>query len=375
VALSPRARAGLSSLFTQVPRAVVASSELTRSVYRLTFAPEIRGQLQDGTLAITQSLRERGIRALARDPATGNIAAHGTLVQDPAVIAAGVWNVLAIVTAQKFLADINDNLRTIQSAVDNLRQLEEEDKFSRLRGALDQLRKIATALQESSLDETDLRTYAATVPNLERECDQTADLIRTQLRKLEDDFQATDLGGVNLRKGVERGRAVLRHYEKWGTAHLLAIRVRAVAATLRAGLGMSHAHALELVEHLLKEREDFSEALRVFHEDARRQVPTLTSRVRSQKDIANHQHHLLLQMEATTRAVQGRSDELAALLIRTKQLFGEQIQTETVPLQLEVTLNAEGEIGTVRRLLGAARPDDAGSSPLPSEPGALDDRS
>lgn len=74
---------------------------------------------------------------MARD-AQGRIVEHGRLVQagmSPVAGVAIVWQILAIITAQKFLSDINKRLANIESAINEIKGMIDLQEWSKIEGA------------------------------------------------------------------------------------------------------------------------------------------------------------------------------------------------------------------------------------------------
>lgn len=74
------------------------------------------------------------VRAMAVD-SSGKIVAHGTLVSaaalNPAAAALAVWQVMAMVTAQHYLHDIQQRLARIETGISDIKQwLEAHDTTS-----------------------------------------------------------------------------------------------------------------------------------------------------------------------------------------------------------------------------------------------------
>lgn len=94
-----------------------------------------------------------GMRAVAV-AADGTIVASGTLVSaaNPALVALLAWQVLAVITAQKFLSDINNRLANIEREISSIKQMLDDQTRGRLLGAMDYLRSHA---HERSRNETE----------------------------------------------------------------------------------------------------------------------------------------------------------------------------------------------------------------------------
>lgn len=82
----------LRSLVEQSPALAVAGTQLYGQSFQLVFSPELQRGLAEGTLRILPSAEvSGGVRSLVVDKSTGLLRGHGTLVRNPAVIVAGVF--------------------------------------------------------------------------------------------------------------------------------------------------------------------------------------------------------------------------------------------------------------------------------------------
>lgn len=88
---------------------------------RITFSPEVTKGLADGSFALMQ--RVGGFQATAVN-SSGQIVGNGVITLDRAAssvaVASAIWQILAVVTAQKFLSDINKRLAAIEEGIKRL---------------------------------------------------------------------------------------------------------------------------------------------------------------------------------------------------------------------------------------------------------------
>jgi len=105
------------------------------SKWVLKFSPEVTQGLMDGIYHLQSS--SEGIQAVARN-AQGRIVEHGKLVQAGISPVAGVaigWQILAIITAQKYLSLINKRLANIESAISEVKEMIDSIQWSAIQGA------------------------------------------------------------------------------------------------------------------------------------------------------------------------------------------------------------------------------------------------
>lgn len=137
--------ATLISLLKALPPSIQAIP-LLRGTYVLSFTPEIASKLSIGGATLMQSASHDGLRAIAVST-DGHILGHGTLVAAQglhlATAVVGVWQVLAIITAQHYLPDIQQRLTRIEANIQELRQWMEADEKAKLSTSLKSLQEFA----------------------------------------------------------------------------------------------------------------------------------------------------------------------------------------------------------------------------------------
>jgi hypothetical protein len=133
--------------------------------YELVFSPHVAKGLQDGTLILVKSRAvDGGVRAIARGATDPKFVECGTLVTagiNPALVATFVWQALAIITAQKFLVDIDKRLAHLEREVQAIREWLENERTGKLLGNLECLRSIATHLMTSTVSALKSQCLAA----------------------------------------------------------------------------------------------------------------------------------------------------------------------------------------------------------------------
>lgn len=134
IALGDEARQTILAVLRAAPGVALAVSVGGGGTYALRFAPHVAAQLASGQASLMSAVNG-GVRAIAVN-GQGRIVAHGTLVPltgvSPALAALGVWQALAVITAQHYLVDIQRQLRQIASAVAALRQWHEDRELGQI---------------------------------------------------------------------------------------------------------------------------------------------------------------------------------------------------------------------------------------------------
>ena len=357
------------SIIEQSPALAVAGAQLHSQAFKLVFSPELQRGLAEGTLAILPS-REfpNGVRALVVNKQTDLIVGHGTLVQNPAVIAAGVFQILAVITAQKFLADINKSLKRLEQGIGEIKSFLEAEVFGELEAITNTLLSVAKALDRHRFEPTEITLFSREIQTAER----TARIKMGQYRQLLADsiasFERQRLRGFRLRKSTGEAAHKLTEIAGRSAVYAFAARVRVLAASLRAALGLQQGHALDLLEELASELERHFHDQTTWNERARAKTPSLYSRLRTTASIQQQQRRYLETVDETFTGLQNQLQDSTDAIQRTKRRIATQLLEETRPLELRVQFNDRGQIAKLLRVVPRLEDASTGEQIVAEEP-------
>ncbi len=238
----------------------VSGATLAGGLYRLTFSPHVAGGLGSGSLSLMKAAG--GVRAIAVDgankivgqgvlrSATGLAVAHGALI---------AWQVAAFVTAQRFLADINKRLGSIEKSVQRLQDWLETDRAGRLDAAWRYAKETADYLASGAYDEKEVDLRVHRLEELEGDCHG---VMRAALRDLEQlKEEATWHADEEMvPSGLDDGAAFVEGLcQRWtlqAQVFFFAAQTRAVAAQLRCALPASREASARRLASLKDELEE-----------------------------------------------------------------------------------------------------------------------
>ena len=157
----------LSAVIDVARTAGIVSSDL----YMLTLSKAALTGLADGTFTTVGA--QDGVRSWIIDAHTGRFVEHGVLhaatLIKAAAVAGTAWRIIAVVTAQKFLADINRQLASMKVALEEIRQHLEQDRTSKLMGNLVYLRENAALIAAGQISELESQSVAVQIEAIDRE--------------------------------------------------------------------------------------------------------------------------------------------------------------------------------------------------------------
>ncbi len=347
--LSRPFRGSLSALLQHVPSISSGSVTATANVYRLTFSPEATKALSSGTLSLMQSA-QGGVRASAVD-AAGTIRAHGSIspadgLRTVATVTA-VWQVLAVITAQKFLSDISARLASIESSVSDLKGFLETEQQGRIRGRIEYLRDLAHVLNEHDYTELDITAFAHQLEQLSREAEEGMETSRT--RALE---QAARLKGALDGNAKEKGAAInnaVRTYFRSSSYFLAFGYVQALATNLRAALPVNRAigaHRLSQLERKITELQSHNEEVAKIAASQIANIEAGTFELDSTAKTVKKDARQLL------KEIKGNCDRIGSAILECAEESQERLrlhdEQSTRPLTILVKTDKDGEITEVR---------------------------
>lgn len=353
--LIPRFQTGLQSLLAQAPVVAASGAIATSQTFVMRFAPEVAKGLTDGTLSMMQSkMIEGGIRASALG-ADGAVVGQATLLAASGVNIAAtgivVWQLLAFVTAQKYLVDINARLAKIEGEIRSIKQWLEDERIGKLLGNLAYMQSRARDLIEQDLSESRIATYDSQLEQIVRECHQTMETLQLQMESEANAFSKQPLTGGAFTVGhSEKAREQISSLENFARQFLLAMYVRTLAHQLMCALPVNRQMVLNNMEDLHQQHVKFRDRMNDFQQLAERRIPELKGRLTFPSVDSRHQEqmkgHIVSVSDRLLQLWQG-VDELAT---RTKDAIRLELASNGEPLTLAVTLDSEGKVSRLEKL-------------------------
>lgn len=342
-------------------RALAGGAQAAQRHMKMVFSPEVAQGLQDRTLHMMKSRAvEGGIRAMAVDKA-GTLRGQASLVKglNPASVAMGALQIMAVITAQQYLAVINRQLEQIQGGIKNIKDWLTNEVRGRVRGNSDQLRRMAQALNRHEVSERDREVFAHELQTIDREMSQVLKQIEEERRRALDGFHRKAEGEKAFKADGLLGDSLITVREKLvrelepcrNTSELaiLATRVRAMSILLRGALGLNQYHALDLAEELFRDHHAALAEYQVWRQALEVEIGALKSRYRTATADREARSSLQKAVEESFVAVDTDGGELRSVLLNISATLQQQIEATARPTELEVTVDADGRVMELRR--------------------------
>ncbi len=326
----------------------------TSNSYVLKFEPEIARALAEGRLEMMKS-RLGGIRASAID-AKNTIRGNASLVRQvsPAMLAVAAWQVLAVVTAQKFLSEINTRLASIEKSVGDIKVFLDTERWGKLNGSLRYLRVVAQHLDAQDFTDADTASLAHQLESIDRESAQIMEALHLQMERPASELQRQKLAGMGLEINSAAARSLVDDFAGQARCFLVAAHVRCVAAQMRCALPMSRSLAVARVADVREQLARHQLRIDAFHALVEKRAPELKGVFTFYETDDAHRKQLRERVGWTTATLGSDLADLFRGASQVEQVVAQQAADADKPLALVVTLDDEGKIKQVQKISGPA---------------------
>lgn len=353
--------AQLQTIFRHAPGLAKTAATATSNTYVLRFPPEVAEGIRNNSLKVMESA-EGGLRGVAVD-AQGKIVSHGTLVSvsrvTPAAVAAGVFNILAIATAQYYLPQINNRLLQVEQGIQDIKEHLTSQDRAILVDSLKQLQSLKRLLETGDLQERDVLTGLIGLDTIDRDTGRVREAYREHMERHRGELDGLTLSGV-VNPDFAAATDKAAQYEKAALITLQAMYVKSVTAQFRCALPGSSPRIAQ-AHHSLRELETGLEA---WYKDQTSFAQRFVERIREDttvsfdlddvKELFGDEDTLASQREKIVSGANERQESMIALHDELQQAIGKaadhasrQLSASSEPLTLVVRLNEQAEIEQV----------------------------
>ena len=364
IQLDERSLIGLSGLFHQAPNLAQSGVQMVMNTYTLSFKPEIAKGIADGSLKLMKSL-EGGFRASAVDGKNAIKGAGSLHLADGIKLTASVmavWQVLAVITAQIYLMDINKQLVNINKELEDIKNFLEHQQYAMLIGNLKYIEAIRDFLNSQSFENLEFGVFLNQLEHIERECTQIMVALELQMDTVYADFEKQPLkASISAQENLIASKKLITNHEHQARNFLIAASVRGLAAQTRCAIPSNRNLVLTRLSTLQTELSAWNENQHKFYQLVSERLPELTDLSDSKfygrvsawllptlTDQFNSRPKKQTQLKDTMQTSQDYINQMGELLQKTvsetKNNVRNQIQENSEPLSLLVELNENSQI-------------------------------
>ncbi len=258
IPLTPKLRHNLQDLLPHIPALGAKGVLATSQTFVMVFSPDVARGISDGTLKVMVAKAvEGGVRASAVG-ADGSIVGNATLL--PAVgarlaaVSLALWQVAAIVTAQKYLADIDRRLAAIEAGIEAIKEWLDTERKGKLIANLKYLQTLGNDIGRHDIPEAQAQVFAGELERLDRECLQMMEQLRLQIEANVGSFENQTSPGSRLKGDLFRQLAQI---ESLRSQFLLGLYERYLAHQLMCVLSGRREAILLRIDELQDQLEHF----------------------------------------------------------------------------------------------------------------------
>jgi hypothetical protein len=228
----------LAPLVQRAPEVFRLGQEMASKTFRVIFSPEVTQALNDGSLALLKDTAGNMLPVVQRNGRfveNGRVLVQGGLKM--ANVAAMGWQIASIATAQHYLGEINEKLKSIENALADVLFLLTEEKRSRIRSYVDLLRQYHPVLTRGNLHPHEAAAIYQKLEDLEHECLSIGDLGQQMAKQKLIELQNIEVNSWFSRSsGAEQIKELIQANEKAMELVFLAHSCRVLGCQVKAAL-------------------------------------------------------------------------------------------------------------------------------------------
>jgi hypothetical protein len=331
---------------------------IVENTFKIVFSPEVTQGLREGTYRFMEGVSGHyatAVNSSGRIVGKGQIVGNGSLMVNnaarAAAMATAVFQVLAVVTAQKFLADIDKKLASIDKGVKAIQNWLEDGEWARLQAGHDYLMGIAKTIQDQRLSQPEVTAFLNQLEHIERDSQRIAQMALKKLVRLGDDLPAVSrsLRSKGVQDDVDALQKMVDDWKFYAHGLMGALRLRGAAAQLRCSLpviaGPSR-HRIQSIQTCLEEMDRVNNTFAGRLANKAEQFRSTfggdtTSAIRN---------NFLDQTRQFTKEFQDLREEMRDTLDALQVGLGEMDIIEQKGVAMLVTLNADGEVESLAQI-------------------------
>jgi hypothetical protein len=342
----------IQPLFNQAPNILSNAVNMVTDKYILRFAPDVANGLSNGSL----KMMGEGTRAIAVSSTTNKTAGMAILEKasgvNIATVTLGIWQLMAVITAQKYLLDINKRLAYIENSLNDIKDWLTNDLLGKIIGNFNYLKQINCMLKKNDLNDSEIDKYENQLEHIERECGQIMESLLLTLRKKRESYSSLKFQGMGIKSHYKEIINYLNENERNMSAFLSTLYVRTVAIQLKCSFPGNKEIVKLRIDELVSQYSEQKCEQDKFQEKVNNSIQSLKGSFLC-KEKTNQQYQTRLKdcLSNSCLRIEDLFKHTGELISFTSLSINQQIIEFNQPIQLEVTLDKNREIGRVRKII------------------------
>lgn len=326
----------IESLLRAVPSLASAATS-SRQLFKLTFSPEVTKGLANGSYSLMQSGGR--IKAVAVNGA-GKIVEQGSISLDRVartVSSIGaIWQIMAIVTAQKFLSDVNKRLAGIEDSLKGLEIWLDTQEQGRFLGSMKYLSEVATTSAKSP-NATDFLIIKSQTEQIYHESLQSTAANRLRANSIVEELLSMNLKG-NSNDSADKFRKLMDEYFVSVSYAIRFDIVSALSEYLSANIDRNSDQESSRIESIIKDAEEFIGKIREDAQKMKDKSSQISGRWYETVDKVNAKRNSLnTDMEQLLSSCESALFRIRSIYDETKKIgqFTQEIESSGLSLMIE----------------------------------------
>lgn len=247
----------LEPLMQRAPALFQSGRAMADSSLRVVFSKEVTGSLGSGGAKLVKDGAGAWL-PVARNAKTGKFIETGRAVASGGVrmaqVAAMSWQIASIATAQHYLGEINEKLQKLENGLADVLFLLDQEKRSKLKAFVHQLRQYHDAIKRGDLCKDDFLTVRMRIEEMESECLAIAETGKAILERKRSEIDNIEIKDWADRAGsAARAKELIRDTSKAMQLVFLSHTCRILACQVRSAIPNGSAFVKDRLAHAVRE--------------------------------------------------------------------------------------------------------------------------
>lgn len=350
-------RNNIYPLIQRAPDMLSHGKEIVQDKLVIVLKPELMKGIKEGNL-IMMPAKDGGFRLNVINANGKEIVGQGKIQMlrkiDPSKIALGIFNVLAVVTAQKFLSDINKHLELISKEVKDIKEWLKDERYGKIFGNLNYMKNIYPTLSNKGLSENEIMVYFNSIEEIERECDQIVHAIEYGWERPFNNINNVETPKYRIANCDTNLIINIKAFEETCRSYLLCMYVRMVAAKLFCALPVDRDLAFRRIEDIKKRMIRFADLSITFEETVQRKIKSLKDKAplfNKRQTVLDACRKINIQLSLVNKEILKTKNEIDYALSLCQNILEKQVYDLSSPMFLEVDIDKEKQVQHIRRIL------------------------
>lgn len=353
---NPKLKSSFNAIFSQIPMLGVNVANFNSLI--VTFPPNVLKGISDGTYKLMQT-KTGIIKSIAVNSSNGQIVKIGEVISkvNPVAAIAIVWQVAAMITAQKFLADINKKLEKIENSINELKEFLEIQQISTVIGNLDYLKKISTIIQSQILSDNEINTFHSQIEDIERDCLKVSNSIKPILErhtKSIEGFNFKPSGGTWFDNNTEEAHIDLsqkmENSNRYFNFYLIVLYVRLCNAKTLSCLPVNEQIYKSTIVNIDRDFKEIFEKRKTFSKFLSNNIPEFDAKYSREKTDIKYRKKLQKQLSQTNSNIQSREKAIINLNTEINKQFEFNKLTKSIDEKFYIELDDDNHIKTMKKI-------------------------